>query len=258
MFKHFTKAACAAAILAASAAQAQPTNPTTAPPPSDQAPAASPAPPSSPAAAEPPAPPKKPPEVVFTTSAERPFFMLMSPGHAAFAAIGAVAAIASSKTVANENELTDPANEIQAEIAKSYAGSQGLTLADAPIVIQPGNPKAATAAVFDAAKAQGAHYIVDVATQAWEFIYFSFDWTHYGVIYGARLQVIDVDTKKPVVSGRCLLKPEKTPDSPNKDQLLADKAARLKAMSAEAAHKCAAILKSDVLKLPATTAAAAS
>ena len=59
-----------------------------------------------------------------------------------------------------------------------------------------------------------------------------------------------------MTKGRCVVKPEHTPDSPNKDDLLADKAARLKSMAVQAAAKCGAIPKTDVLKLPAASAAA--
>ena len=70
--------------------------------------------------------------------------MMLSPGNAAFAAIGALAAISSSKKLAEDNDLTDPAADMRVDVAKAFAASKGLSVADAPIMLHGADTGAAS------------------------------------------------------------------------------------------------------------------
>jgi hypothetical protein len=274
MSRKLTEFGCAlACALMSSAAMAQPANPVPPGPaatPGQPAPAEPPVQPEPAPAAQPeaaqPAPATAPPaaaepahaaaQVAYLATSQRPGFAMLSSGNAVFGAIGGLAAVAASKKLAEEDDFTDPANDMRVDVAKAFAASKGLTAADAPIMLQPGDAKASFQAAKESAKAQGARYLVDLGTLSWMVIYFPLDWAHYGTTYGAAMRIIDLQSDEVVAKGRCFVKPEHTPDSPSKERLLADKGALLKRMAVEAAAKCGVILKTEVLKLPVSSAAA--
>lgn len=182
--------------------------------------------------------------MVVTTSRPGPAaYVPMKAGGSAFALIGALAEIAEGKELAKKYSLRDPAPDIAVEIAKAFAASKGAAVAAPPIVVTEENPAAIIAG------ANGANYVVDVAGGGVTSMYFSFDWTHYGVMYGATLRILDVATGDILMKGRCFIKPKKSPDSPTNAEMMADDAKVLKAMIAAAGEACITELKAKVLKL---------
>jgi len=80
--------------------------------------------------------------------------------------------------------------------------------------------------------------ILDIQTVDWNVIYFPFDWTHYQLRYTARARLIDANTGKRIAQAPCQYKSQDK-EPPSYDQMLENKAARLKAMLAAAADTCA-------------------
>ncbi len=220
---------------------AQSTNaPAPADAPSPPAPAA--APPAPEAAPAAPATTPAGPVVAYVTLTKKPTFVAQSVGSAEFAVIGAIAAMsAGDKLVATYN-IDDPSVAVAAEVAKLYAAKQGASLASAPLVVDNG-------AQLKSLDGKGARYVVTVATYYWGYSYFSFDWGHYGAFYGAVLAIYDTTTDKTVAKGKCLVVTKKQPDSPTYDQMVADNAAKLKALLAGAGETCLDQLKAKVPEL---------
>lgn len=167
----------------------------------------------------------------------------MRAGTSAFALLGAMAEIAEGKKLSAKYNLQDPAPEIGVAIANLFAPSKGATVAPAPLVVTDDRPAALITG------AGGANYIVDVVSGGITSMYFSTDWSHYGVLYTANLRILDVATGATLTKGRCVIKAKRTPESPTNDEMMADDAKRLKLMIAEAGEACVADLKVKVLKL---------
>ena len=92
-----------------------------------------------------------------------------------------------------------------------------------------------------------ARFVVDVSTVYWGYMYQSFDWSHYNVLYSAKLRVIDTTTQTVVAEGSCKWRPAKGAKLPTGDELLANGAAEVKAQLKQAQEACTAEFKRDVL-----------
>lgn len=248
MFK-FLRAALPLALLCAgtAAAQEQPTPPPESAAPADKPPQAAPPPPEQPAADVKAAPPAA---VVFTVHTKRPTFVAMTPATGALALVGAAMSIHNGSEMVDMFGLTDPGNDIAPGLAKLYATSKSLTVADAGVPYAGDSNKALLALAVDPkTRATGAQYLVDVTTYSWESLYFPLDWAHFGVMYGAWLKVIDLTSGKVIVEGRCFQKPQNGPEAPTNSQLTDNRGEILKKISQDAAQRCAADLKEKTLKL---------
>ena len=95
----------------------------------------------------------------------------------------------------------------------------------------------------------GADYVLDVQTLNWSFAYFPTNWTHYRVMYAARVRLIDATSKAVVAEAGCRSVPSDDKDAPTYDQLLADKAALLKSHLAKAAAACADQVARETFKV---------
>jgi hypothetical protein len=242
-----------ALLLAAPAtAQDQPA-PSPTPPPQSAAPADKPPEAAATPSPQQPAPPEAkavtPGAVVFTVHTKRPTFIAMTPATGALALVGAAISIHNGSEMVEMFGLTDPGNDIAPGLAKLYATSKGLSVADAGVPYDGDSNKALLALAADPkTKATGAQYLVDVTTYSWETLYFPLDWTHFGVMYGAWLKVIDLASGKVIVEGRCFQKPQKGPEAPTNSQLTDNRGEILKKISVDAAQRCAEDLKSKTLK----------
>jgi hypothetical protein len=170
---------------------------------------------------------------------------IMTVGNVTFGMVGALAGMSEGRTIAVNNELHDPANAVAVDIAKAFAEQKHAAVSPTSIPLA-GNAKVPAEAVAADPKAA---YIVDVQTYAATAMYFSLDWTHYALMYGARLQIIDAATQKVVVKGRCFINPKKTPESPGYSKMLEDRAAVLKQMLVQSGQACVEQLKTKALKL---------
>jgi hypothetical protein len=172
---------------------------------------------------------------------EKPGFGAMTAGKAMFGAIGAAAMISAGNKIVNDNQIEDPANYIAEQLANHIASSyQAKITTEAPLVkgSKPG----------DILKAKvNAPYLLDVQTINWSFAYFPSDWNNYRVIYSTKLRLINTKTKKIIAEGFCARVPEDSKTAPTYDQLLENKASRLKQELKISADHCVDELKKKVL-----------
>jgi hypothetical protein len=95
----------------------------------------------------------------------------------------------------------------------------------------------------------GADYLLDIKTLGWAYIYYPTNWTHYKVLYNARMRMIDSSTQKIIAEAGCNSTEGDDNNPPSSDELLDSNASLLKAYLAKAASGCANVFAKDILKL---------
>ena len=173
---------------------------------------------------------------------EKPSFSAGTAGKATFALIGAAAMISAGNAIVRDNDIADPAVYIGQTLAADLATDNALTPVDSTYATD-------TRDVSQLAKQYAsANLLLDVETINWSFIYFPTNWTHYRVIYSAKLRLIDTRQAKLIADGFCSRVPEEMPDAPTHDELLRNNAARLKQELKIAADRCVSEFRSKVLQ----------
>jgi hypothetical protein len=182
-------------------------------------------------------------QTIVVTQRELPAFSAMTASKAQLGIAGAFMMTGVGNGIVRDNHIEDPAVIMGADLAKALAEARGATVAAAPVAVTGQSAK-------DIAAAGGeARYVLDVATNYWGYLYQSFDWEHYNVLYTAKLRVIDTTTKAVIAEGACKWKPAKDYRLPTGEELLANEAAEVKAQLAMAREACTAEFKRDVLGL---------
>jgi hypothetical protein len=170
-------------------------------------------------------------------------FSALTAGKGAFAAVGAGAAVSTGNELVKQEGIADPAVAVSDALGKRLAQRYRLTP-------KPAGMEAKSDNVGELAQTYaGSDLLLDVKTQAWGFVYYPTDWSHYRIMYNARLRLIDLKTKAVLAEGTCVLAPEKTADSPTYEELLAQNAARLKREFAGAETACIDKFATQTLKL---------
>ena len=184
------------------------------------------------------------PNNVAMTTRDKPDFAAMTAGKAMFAMLGAAAMIAAGNDLVKENQVEDPARYIQAELASALSSSYGFALSDSPAIKVDSDKPAKIAAL-----APASDLVLDIETINWSFVYFPTDWNNYRVIYSAKLRLINTKAKSIVAEGFCARVPEEDATAPSYDELVANKAERLKQELKIAADHCIGEFKSKVLSI---------
>jgi len=184
------------------------------------------------------------PLIRFVKHTKPPVLIDSTPGTAAFALVGAAAAIAAGHDIVVKNGIEDPSGDMARQVALAYAAAHGARVADEPL---PDNhlwtqPKGKDLA----AEANGARYVIDVDPPGMTLIYFSLDWAHFDLMFASQVRVIDTTTGAVVAKARCFLKSQKTPEALTHGELLADSAAKLKLLITAKANACATALKTGL------------
>jgi len=174
----------------------------------------------------------------------KPDFTAFTAGKAAFAMLGALAMVTEGNEIVKANDIEDPALKITQGLAEKLVASRGM-------VVIPNQDKSAASdevAVL-LSTYPNVHYVLDVKTLGWAFVYYPTDWSHYKVNYSARLRLIDSSTKAVAAEAGCQAIQADDKNPPTKDQLLDNKAALLKEYLDKAASSCLEVLSKDLLKL---------
>lgn len=178
------------------------------------------------------------------TEYARPDFAAGTAGKASFGLLGAVAMIHAGNTIVAENDVKDPAPDISARLASKLAQDLDMQLANAPLHETSDKLGALTAS------AASSDYLLDVKTLNWQFIYYPTNWSHYRVIYAARMRLIDAHTKAVVAETMCKAQqPTNEKEAPTHEELLADHAAKLKDMLGRVTDGCTDVLAKQVLHI---------
>ena len=183
-------------------------------------------------------------KTVASTTRPRADFVAMTAGKATFALVGALAMISAGNAIVKENGIEDPVPHMAQELLKDAQERYGLVTAANPLV---------TIDTHDIAKmahaASGADLLIDVEPLGSSFNYQPLDWTHYSVMSRYLVRVIDVRQAKLMANGSCFETTQKDKTLPTRDELLADKAARLKAILEAQRDHCLAQFKLSVLNI---------
>jgi hypothetical protein len=146
------------------------------------------------------------------------------------------------KNIMNENNLEDPAILVSQALLKKLKEKYSVTVnANAPVVIDTDDIQKL------AAKLPDLDFLIDVRTTNWFIGNYPTDWDRHKVNYRVKARLIDLKRGKVVAEGGCFRDPEKTVDAPTYDELLASKAARLKAELKKHAEECAQELSNELL-----------
>lgn len=156
---------------------------------------------------------------------------------AQFGAIAGAITGASPVTTGNQivadNHIEDPAPRIGKTLLTELATTYHLNVVtNAGIVVNSQKPEAI------ARRYPGSDSVLDVGTISWGVSYYPTDFSHYRVLYSVKLNLVDTKTGRNIAEAFCARKPEKTPDAPTYQELLANGAARLKSAINASAQSC--------------------
>jgi hypothetical protein len=183
----------------------------------------------------------------------KPDFAAYTAGKAGFGMIGAALIIQAGNEIVREHAVEDPAARISQEAAQTLVERYGLQLSTSEPKVSQSDDIGALVQTYGE-----ADLILDVKTINWMFIYFPTDWSHYRILYSARLRVIDRQQKTVIGEGFCAYKQEyeDTKKAPTRDELLKNDAEGLKRELAKAGDYCITFFRSGTFRTPATPAAA--
>ncbi len=159
-------------------------------------------------------------------------FTAMTAGKATFALLGAGAMIVAGNKIVEENEIADPADLFESELAPAVAKHFSMTLKSGSGLLVNGNkPKEIVAVQPD------ADYVLDLQSNGWMFAYYPTDWNTYWIGYSVQASLFDKSGKQ-LSKMVCYTDTNKHPKSPSKDAMLANKAQLLKDVTASLGWIC--------------------
>jgi hypothetical protein len=183
-------------------------------------------------------------KTIALTARPRADFVAMTAGKAAFALIGAVAMIEAGKSIVEQNGIEDPAPILAQDLLiEAQTWYDVIAMTTAPVAIDTTDLNKMVHA------ASGADLLLDVQSMGSQFRYFPTDWSHYAVDSAFKVRLLDVRTGSLIAEGFCRQTTEKEPSPPTKDELLANRASRLKSILANQRDVCLKQLKKDVLAI---------
>lgn len=173
-----------------------------------------------------------------------PSFSAMTAGKAAFGAFGAGAMIHAGNEIVHDDGIADPAVQISNNLVDQLQKSRQMR------VVENRGAKATSDKVPALVGSYpNVDYLLDVKTLNWSFVYYPTDWSHYRVLYAARLRLINEANGSVVAETMCKAQPNSDKDPPTKDQLLADHGALLKQLLSKATDDCTNVLAKQVLRI---------
>jgi len=178
----------------------------------------------------------------------------MTAGKASFGLFGAAAMISAGNALVRDNNIADPADVIEAQLAPALAKAYGLELVPTAQRMQASDkPK------LIAASQTHADVVLDIRTGGWGFFYYATEWGKYWVPYSAQVQLIDAKSGLVLSNMACNGNTNKHPNPPTKDAMLAERAQLLKDITTGLAWTCTQLLAKEQFRLaddaiPATPA----
>lgn len=171
-------------------------------------------------------------KVLAVTRHKKADFTAFTAGKATFALLGAGAMIVAGNKIVEENQIADPADIFEAELAPAVAKKFGMTLKSGSGLLVNGNkPKEIVAVQPD------ADYILDLQSNGWNFAYYPSDWNTYWIGYAMQATLFDKSGKQ-LSKMVCYTDTQKHARSPSKDEMLANSAQLLKNVTAGLGWKC--------------------
>jgi hypothetical protein len=172
-------------------------------------------------------------KVLAVTRHKKADFTAFTAGKATFALLGAGAMIVAGNKIVEENQISDPADIFESELAPALAKKFGMTLKSGSGLLVNGNkPKEIIAVQAD------ADYVLDLQSNGWNFAYYPTDWNTYWIGYAVQASLFDAKSGKQLSKMACYTDTQKHPKSPMKDEMLANSAQLLKNVTASLGWKC--------------------
>jgi hypothetical protein len=179
---------------------------------------------------------------VALTVRPRSDFIATTAGKASFGLVGALAMIGAGKSVVAENGIEEPAPSMNAALLKVAQDHFGLMpAATSPVTVDTTDPAALAKA------AAGADLLFDMQTIGRGYRYLPLDWTHYVVDSSFKFRIVDVGQKKIVAEVFCAQTTQKDSTHPSGEELLANKATRLKEILLAQQDQCINVIQAAVL-----------
>jgi len=171
-------------------------------------------------------------KVLAVTRHKKADFTAFTAGKATFALLGAGAMIVAGNKIVEENQIADPADILEAELAPAVARKFGMTLKPGSgLFVDGGKPKQIVAVQPE------ADYILDLQSNGWNFAYYPSDWNTYWIGYAVQASLFDKSGKQ-LAKMSCYTDTQKHPKSPGKDEMLANDAQLLKDVTASLGWIC--------------------
>jgi hypothetical protein len=184
-------------------------------------------------------------KTVTITRHEKPSFVAMTAGKAAFALLGTAAMISSGNAMVRDNEIADPADIVERELAGAVIRHYGLQVPTAPsTVIKQSSTKDLLALKVE------SDYLLDVRSGGWNFAYYPVHWGKYWVGYSVQVQLIDKRVGAVVANLACNSSTNKHEPFPTREALLDNKAQLLKDTTSALAWQCVHLLAKEEFGIP--------
>jgi hypothetical protein len=171
-------------------------------------------------------------KVLAVTRHAKADFNAMTAGKGGLGMFGALAGISAGNKIVEENRVADPADILEAELAPAVAKHFGMTLKAGGLLVDGNKPKKIVAAQPD------SDFILDLQTRGWSFSYHSTDRDSYWVGYLVQARLFDTRSGKELSKMNCYSDTMDHPESPGKDDLLANQAQLLKDLTASLGWLC--------------------
>lgn len=189
---------------------------------------------------------------VAVTSRPRPSMVMMTAGKGAFGPLGVAAGVSAGNALVKEDKIPDPASSVADDLLRIAERQYGVVPASLPPATVD------TRDVAELAKAgKGADLLFDVESLGQGINYYPTDWSHYWLMSGLILRVIDVHTGAVVGEAVCRQNSQHQPNPPNKKELLANEGQVLKSMIAAQSNACRDQFADQVLRVGAPQGTAA-
>ena len=175
---------------------------------------------------------------------KKPDFVAMTAGKTAFATLGYSSMTSEGNKIITENNVADPAEIIANRLIAAMQDAYNIRPVLQPIMVDKND---ALKIAVDARTS--TKFIIDVQTIDWGFKHFPSDRDRYGVIYIAKARLINIQDKTVVAEGFCKQIPERQERAPTYEDLLSNRAARLKSALNNAAATCTRLIKAQMFAL---------
>jgi hypothetical protein len=185
-------------------------------------------------------------KTVALTVHERPSFVAMTAGKAAFALFGVGAMVKAGNDLVDSNHVADPAILLRDNLATALQTAYGVTVLPADTKATDAKKPAELAALHP-----DADYVLDVRSGGWNFAYFPTSWSSYWVGYSGQVQLINAKTGALVSNAACNTSTHDNAHPPSREQLVADGAVLLKQVTTALGWTCVQLLAKEELHLPA-------
>lgn len=179
-------------------------------------------------------------KTVALTVHQRPSFSAMTAGKASFGLFGAAAMISAGNELIDENHVQDPAEIVRANLSTALHNVHGAAL-----LAPDTTPTKATKAKEIAALHPEADYVLDVRSGGWMYAYYPTKWGTYWVGYSVQVQLVDTKTGRQVSNMACNANTRENANPPSLDQLHADGAKLLKAVTTSLGWNCVQTLAKE-------------